>query len=58
LDDAVLNAQFRIIPYLIVDGRVLIDSVCDFEYKWSSDTHIKVQGINKRRLGVNATAVK
>jgi hypothetical protein len=43
---------------LIVDGRVLLDSACDFEYKWSSDANIKVQGINKKRLGVNATAVK
>ncbi len=57
LDDAILNAQFRVIPYLIVDGRALIDSVCDFEYKWSTNGHIKLQGLNNKRLGVNATAV-
>ncbi len=37
LEDAVINAQFRVIPYLIIDGQVMADSVCDFEYKWSSD---------------------
>lgn len=58
LNDAILNAQFRVIPYLIVDGRVMVDSVCDFEYKWSTDGHIKLQGLNKKRLGINATAVK
>lgn len=57
LDDAVLNAQFRVIPYLIVDNEVMVDSVCDFEYKWSSDERIKLSGMNKKRLGINATAI-
>lgn len=62
LEEALINAQFRIIPYLVVEGRVLLDSVCEFEYKWTSDsTRVKLSGVdgkNKRGLGVNATAVK
>ena len=57
MDDAVVNAQFRVIPYLIVDDEVMVDSICDFEYKWSSGENIKLQGLNKKRLGINATAV-
>jgi hypothetical protein len=45
------------IPYLIVDDEVMVDSVCNFEYKWSSGENIKIQGLNKKRLGINATAV-
>lgn len=58
IEDVVVNAQFRVIPHLIVDGKVLLDTVCDFDYKWTSNDNVKIQGNNKRRLGVNATAVK
>lgn len=60
LDEALINAQFRIIPHLIVDGRALLDSVCSFEYKWSTDNNkLRLQGIDtKRAFGVNATALK
>ena len=60
LDEALINAQFRIIPHLIVDSRALLDSVCSFEYKWSTDiSKLRLQGIDtKRAFGVNATALK
>lgn len=29
LDEAIINAQFRVIPHLIIDQMVLLDSVCD-----------------------------
>ena len=29
LDEALINAQFRIIPHLLIDNVVLLDSVCD-----------------------------
>jgi hypothetical protein len=57
LDEAIINAQFRIIPYLIIDKEVMVDSVCDFEYRWVSSENIRLHGVNSRRLGVNATAV-
>lgn len=60
LDEALINAQFRIIPHLIVDGRPLLDSVCSFNYKWATDnSKLRIQGVDtKRAFGVNATALK
>lgn len=60
LDEALINAQFRIIPHLIVNGRVLLDSACTFDYKWKTDTSmLKLKGTeNKIGLGLNATAIK
>lgn len=60
LEDALINAQFRIIPHLIVGGNALLESVCSFEYKWSTDNNkLRLQGIDtKRAFGVNATALK
>jgi len=58
LDSAILNAQFRVLPYLIIDNRPLLDSTCDLQYKWVSDGHLKLRGMTSKRTGVNVTAVK
>lgn len=60
LDEALLGAQFRIIPHLIINGRSLLDSVCNFEYRWTADNNrIRLQGVDTQLgFGVNATAVK
>lgn len=44
----------------MVDGHPLLASVCNFDYKWTTDNNkIRLQGIDtKRAFGVNATALK
>jgi hypothetical protein len=42
LDEALIGAQFRMIPHLIIDERPIIDSHCELRYEWTTS---KEQGL-------------
>ena len=57
IDQAVVNAQFRVIPHLLIDGEVLLDSTCDLLYQWESSPSLQLHNPHLSKTGLNVTAL-